>query len=154
MVSEAHKIACKKWRDNNKEKHISYSRADYEKNRGRYVQTARAWHLANYTLVMWQRAQKRAMAKNIDFNIDVDDIVIPEMCPVLNIPLEVSQGSGHTANSPSIDHIDNSKGYVKGNIRIISVRANKIKSDATISEIQQIYDYLLREGMIITGRTQ
>lgn len=47
-----------------------------------------------------------------------------------------------TDNSPSLDRIDNSSGYVKGNVHIISMRANRIKSDATLQELKSVVKYL------------
>jgi len=86
-------------------------------------------------------AKKRAEKKNIDFDIEIEDITIPIMCPVLNIPLK-SANNRMNDNSPTLDRIDNSKGYVKGNIQIISWRANSLKSNGTKEEFQQIIKYL------------
>ena len=49
--------------------------------------------------------------------------------------------------SPSIDRIDNSKGYVKENICVISMRANMIKSVGNSEEHQKIADYLREKGL-------
>jgi hypothetical protein len=78
--------------------------------------------------LLWDAAKSRAKAKGRDFNIEVTDISIPSVCPVLNIPMD----------SPSLDRIDSSKGYVKGNVRVISVRANMLKNDATIEELEMV----------------
>lgn len=40
--------------------------------------------------------------------------------------------------SPTIDRIINDLGYVKGNVIVISWRANRIKSDATLAELKAI----------------
>ena len=74
------------------------------------------------------------MAKNrikkLPFNIEITDIIIPEICPVLGIKIEINEGK-YKDNSPSLDRINNSLGYIKGNISIISWRANKLKNDGT-----------------------
>jgi hypothetical protein len=79
-----------------------------------------------------------------DCNLTIDDIVIPDVCPVLGLPLTVV-GYKRSPNSPTLDRIDNSKGYVRGNIRVISWRANNLKSDATLGEALAIYEYMLNE---------
>ena len=43
--------------------------------------------------------------------------------------------------APSIDRINNSIGYVKENIIIVSRRANILKKDATIDELEQLFNY-------------
>lgn len=85
---------------------------------------------------MWRRAKVRARENIQEFDISVDDIRIPEICPVLNIPLVVNVGrSGGNPNSPALDRIDNSKGYVIGNIQVISHLANQMKSSANPNEL-------------------
>lgn len=80
-----------------------------------------------------------------DFDIDASDIVIPEFCPVLGIKLNPrNRGVGYHPDSPSVDRIDNDKGYVKGNVRIISARANLLKNDATIEELTLVLEDLKR----------
>lgn len=91
------------------------------------------------------RVKSRAKALGKDFNLDHSDIVIPAVCPVLGIPLSLNNnGAGYHSNSPSLDRIDNSKGYVKGNVRVISARANLLKNDATIEELELVLEDLRR----------
>lgn len=91
---------------------------------------------------MWIGAKKRCVKSGKEFNIEPTDIPeIPKFCPILGIELIISN-NGPTDKSPSLDRIDSSKGYIKGNIRIISNRANRIKSDATYDELKLIYEDL------------
>ena len=54
-------------------------------------------------------------------------------CPVLGVNMEISKlGSKNNDLTPSIDRIDPKKGYVKDNIIVVSMRANRIKNDATV----------------------
>lgn len=86
---------------------------------------------------IWCCVKKRAKQKGIDFNLNIEDIPeIPLVCPILGISIESSKVFGPLDSSPSLDRINPKKGYVKGNIRIISNRANRIKSDATIDEVK------------------
>jgi hypothetical protein len=79
----------------------------------------------------------RAKATGLDFNLDLSDIPIPDICPVLGIALHMGKGKHHSG-SPTVDRIDPQQGYVKGNVWVISHRANQIKSDATLQELQRI----------------
>ncbi len=92
-------------------------------------------------------ARNRAKQADIECTITIDDILIPDVCPVLGIPLYDSAGGGkkHPAlipNSPSIDRIDNTKGYVPDNICVISMKANDIKSDSTLEDLEAVVAYM------------
>lgn len=86
---------------------------------------------------MLDRSKSRAKRKGFEHNIDINDIVIPEVCPLLGIPLFAGNGSVGP-NSPTLDRIDSSKGYIKGNVWVISYKANTIKSNATPEELTLI----------------
>lgn len=66
-----------------------------------------------------------------------EDISIPEFCPVLGLRLQHGSGKATDA-SPSLDRIDNTKGYVQGNVMVVSNRANLLKRDATPDELQRL----------------
>lgn len=88
----------------------------------------------SHTELLVASAKARAVKKGLEFNIEPSDIVIPEVCPLLGIPLV--RGRGRIVDSsPTIDRIDSSKGYTKGNIWIISAKANRMKSDGTLEDI-------------------
>lgn len=84
---------------------------------------------------MWKSAKIRALKKGYDFDITEDDIILPEKCPLLGIPMKMNYGKAQ-ADSYSLDRIDSSKGYVKGNVWVISRKANVMKNDATLSELE------------------
>lgn len=86
-------------------------------------------------LALLRNAKQRARVKNLEFNIDISDIVLPSRCPLLGISMEVNDKKAK-ANSYTVDRIDPTKGYVKGNVWVISKRANVIKSDATLEELE------------------
>jgi hypothetical protein len=92
------------------------------------------------TLAMLNNSKQRAKSSGLEHTLTIDDIVIPEYCPVLNIKLDPGDRKRH-GNAPSIDRIDNSKGYVKENIMIISNRANLLKNNATIDELIMIGNF-------------
>jgi len=90
---------------------------------------------------LWRSAKQRAKKQNKEFTISVDDIKIPTYCPILGIPLIINKKQ-HKFDSPSIDRIDNSKGYIKENIAVISYRANQLKSNGTFLELRSIVNYI------------
>lgn len=95
----------------------------------------------NPELTMLGNAKVRAKKNGLNFSIELSDVIIPEYCPVLSIKLK-KIGVVKTYSSPSLDRIINELGYIKGNVRVISNRANELKNNATVNEIQSIVNYL------------
>jgi len=96
---------------------------------------------------MLRGARRRAMASGVPCTITARDIVIPDRCPILDIPLSAA-GEGHsTYNSPTLDCMVPDKGYVPGNVVVLSDRANRIKSDATSSEVGKVFAWMKRKGL-------
>jgi hypothetical protein len=91
---------------------------------------------------IWQSAKRRSTKKGLEFNLDVSDIIIPETCPIYDIKLEFSITGNTKHNSPSIDRVDNNKGYIKGNVRIISYIANSRKGNITLEQAKNLYLYM------------
>lgn len=92
------------------------------------------------------RSRNRAKRNGLEFTITEADVVVPEFCPVLGLRLDQNTVVRQQANTPSLDRFDNSKGYIPGNVRVISFRANKLKSDATAEEMRRVLAYM--EGRI------
>lgn len=90
---------------------------------------------------MFESAKRRAQSKGLPFNIEISDIIIPERCPLLDIPLQDCKGAAGDS-SPSLDRLLPHLGYVKGNVIVISHRANQIKSCASVDELMMIADNL------------
>ena len=84
-------------------------------------------------------AKERAKKKNMDFNLVKKDIHFPEVCPVFNIKLE--HGRKNWKSSPTIDRIDNNKGYVLDNCIVVSCIANTIKNSATPKQILRVGNF-------------
>jgi hypothetical protein len=99
-----------------------------------------------YKKRMLSGAKQRAKTKGLAFDLTVEDIAIPVYCPILGMPLYTSELDSDC--SPSIDRIDNSGGYTKDNIQIISTRANRIKSDSSIEELQRLLNYLVEQNRL------
>ena len=97
---------------------------------------------------LYHSARKRALKNRIEFNIHLDDIIINECCPILGIKLDqaLRKESGNRTprqNAPSLDRIDSNKGYIPGNIMVVSYRANVLKKDGTSKEHELIASYLI-----------
>jgi hypothetical protein len=76
----------------------------------------------------------RAKKRGLEFNLVEQDIVIPDVCPILGISLTREVGP-RTDNYPTLDRINNSKGYTKDNVMVVSWRANELKGTATLHEL-------------------
>lgn len=111
-----------------------------------------AYHLARKKAdpigYLLRHAETRAKKLGIPFDLGREDLVMPDVCPVLGLPFEwgVGQMGWRNMRSPSLDKIKPQLGYVKGNVRIISNRANHLKSNGTISEFEAVLAYMKREG--------
>lgn len=91
---------------------------------------------------MLKSAKERARKAGVPFDLTADDIVIPLDCPILGTRLARklgSKGPGH--NSPSLDRIIPSRGYVPGNVLVISNRANRAKSDLSVDELEALASF-------------
>lgn len=142
--------AVKRWRKRNPDKVREYNKRWMDKNPDRqplkysYGLVARhKWIDAHPEKYLLEQARKRAKLKDQEFSISVEDVVIPEACPLLDILMFLAPGTGYNPNSPSIDRLDNSKGYVKGNIWVISRKANEMKSDASIEQLRTFSERVL-----------
>lgn len=90
-----------------------------------------------------QRVKTRSVLKGLEFNLQLEDIIVTDICPILGIPIkENSGGSGAYRDSISLDRIDNSKGYIKGNVQVVSQLANSMKASANIEELQKFADWI------------
>jgi len=97
----------------------------------------------------WKVDAARLLYKNIksrckrigkEFSIELEDITIPEKCPVFGFDLKREDRQTWMC-APSVDRIDSSKGYIKGNVTVVSRRANILKRDATLEELEQLFNY-------------
>lgn len=90
---------------------------------------------------MLQQSKKRARKSGHEFSLKPADIVIPTHCPVFGTPLSREPGRC-TPATPSIDRLDNARGYVPGNIHVISFRANTVKGSGTLDELRAVVKYM------------
>lgn len=82
----------------------------------------------------------RARLAGLPHTLQLSDVVIPELCPVLGLPLRKTLGR-QGPHSPSLDRLDPAQGYVPGNVVVVSWRVNALKKDATPHELVRIASY-------------
>ncbi|MAK31991.1 MAG: hypothetical protein CL490_16290 [Acinetobacter sp.] len=99
------------------------------------------WAKNNPEKRMCAKIRNRCKKTNIYFGITPEDLKIPDNCPVLGIPLD----SSTEANRPSVDRFDATCGYTPENISVISYRANVLKNNATLEEIEKLYNWMKAE---------
>lgn len=88
------------------------------------------------------QARQRARRKGLDFNLHERDIHVPDVCPVLGIPLIPGANWEERMSAPSLDRVNNAKGYIRGNVQVISLRANVLKNDSSIEELEAVLAYM------------
>lgn len=141
IKSEKTKAYDKQYKKDHREETNSLH-ADWKK---RNPDKIAAWNLADRLAhpekYHWKASRLRAKKLGLEFSIEVSDIVIPKVCPVYQIPL-FSNGGPRTDNSPSVDRIDNTKGYVKGNVWVISWKANDAKGRFSLAELKTLVQVL------------
>jgi hypothetical protein len=116
----------------------------------RTAQANRNW--ADPIRHLLQIAERRAKEQGIPFNLVPEDLEMPAKCPVLGIEFKWGHGKRGWRNmaSPSLDRVKPQLGYVRGNVRVISIRANHVKGNATIRELEAVLAYMKREGANLT----
>jgi len=135
----------KLYRQNNKEKISERHKQHYQNNKEKISEQKKQYRHNNIEKRLLFSARMRAREKGREFNLDLEDITLPEYCPVLNIKMGLGEGGKASPNSYTLDRIDNNKGYVKGNVQVISHRANSLKSNATIEELERLIQYMRKQ---------
>lgn len=124
-------------------KNREYKKTWREKN-GRQEYDRCAKH-KNLKGALCLRARARGRKAGMAATITATDLSWPEFCPVLGLKLDYTTPRGtrapNFANAPSLDRWDNTKGYVPGNVFVISLRANSLKSNALAGELEAVADY-------------
>lgn len=133
---EASQIS-RRWYLENKDKHLERSRKYNEEHKEERAGWAKGLQkrMQENTPERYIVGRLKARNRKGKCNLTAEDIIIPAMCPLLGIPLQFATGHPKL-NSPSVDCIDPTKGYVKGNVWVISKMANTMKSCASKSELR------------------
>lgn len=125
---------------------MSFNRKEYHKkyytdNKERLKTKARQYHTDNH---MWllRGAKRRAKQAGLSFNLDTSDIVVPDLCPILQIPMIPK-----TRYAPSLDRKNPDEGYTKENVWVISKLANQMKSDSTLEEQRKFAEWVKTQAI-------
>lgn len=122
------------WQDPVKREHQKQIKKEH------YCRKPQSWMLTS--------ARKRAVEKGIEFNLKASDIALPEgmLCPILGMKMESNYGKdgGNKPNSPSLDRVDINRGYVPGNVCIISLKANRMKQNCSLEDLYKLVAYVER----------
>lgn len=134
----ARALSAKTSRENNPESYKASQIKNYVKNR-------QNWKTKNTEQSMFASAKRRARVLSREFTITLDDIVIPEFCPIFT-QLKLEKSSKRvSSNSPSLDRKNPSEGYTPNNIWVISHKANTMKSNATLDELKEFGQWCLEQ---------
>ena len=123
------------------EKRRGYRSPNANVNNRKWKTTTRAEkYKRNPRKYLWDTAKVRAKKNGTPFTITVDDIPNTKICPITYRYMNVLENDSE--DGMSLDRIDNTKGYVPGNVWIISRKANRLKSDGDIKMFKRILEYM------------
>lgn len=140
------------WYQRNKDRHRAQGAEWRAANREKSREYLRVWEKRHPFRSMYQKSKSNAKARGLEFTITIDDLTWPTHCPILGIELcyERDKKMPHRDNYPTLDRLDNSKGYVPGNVFVISWRANRMKWHSTVKELEAILQYMRVKPLTIS----
>lgn len=121
----------KAYRERHREKMDAYKRRLKENNPIKY-------------LLIQAKARCKHLGGIVPFAINPEDVTYVSHCPVLGVELAYASRQSKRGmvvdNAASLDRIIPAYGYVPGNVRIVSWRANRLKNDITLEEMRKVID--------------
>ena len=151
LAPDKQKAASMAYCEANREAVRERARAYYVLNResvlARHRQEAernRAYREANRAIGLVNRAKRRAKSKGVPCDLTTADIrpaIEAGICELTGIPFYTGQGPRRW-NTPSIDRIIPSEGYVRGNVRVVLWCANAMLGEWGIVKVLEIADAL------------
>lgn len=122
------------------ERHRQNAIKYHHKHRDKILASWKQSRRTNPAIHLVRLAAQRAKRRSLPFQLKTEDIEVPELCPVLGIPLKVQDGT-LSANSPTLDRLHPELGYVPGNVVVVSYKANRIKNNATVVELERLLQF-------------
>lgn len=126
--------ARREWGERNREFYLNDQQRRYQERR-----------LNDPAAILLKGARERAKKQGVPCTIQKEHIIIPEVCPILGLPITINvkgNDGGNRDLSPSLDKVKPELGYVPGNVRVISNKANRLKADNTIETLEAILNYM------------
>lgn len=112
------------------------------------VARVKRWYAAKThkeKMLSWAKYRHRNGQYQSPFDLTEADLEWPDECPALGIKLRYEAQSDRSADDvPTIDRINSSLGYVRGNVQILSRKANRIKNDGSPEEVMMVAVYMAR----------
>ena len=133
----------RRYRERHPERVKAYRQAYRQNNKRRIAEIQRSYRDRYPERRLLEAARRRAKQHGLEFSLTLDDVVVPDRCPVLGIELHRARG-GPRDNSPTLDRVVNTRGYVPDNVVVVSWRANRLKSSATLEELRALADFYCR----------
>lgn len=137
---------ARKWREENRQRSRDYAAAWHKAHPGHQYRTQSRNKQITAALKM---ARKRAEERGFEFDEALFDLFAanpPTHCACCENEFEYgAERKDQTRDrSPSIDRVDNNKGYAIGNVAYICVHCNRTKSTRTLKEFVLMADYISR----------
>lgn len=151
-LTSACRSCHKEVRDENRERNRLYMQ-DLRRSNGDTINEKKreSWQLMDARKKLLIQARARAKRKNIEFSLSLEDIVIPDKCPLLEIDFVVGTKNDYEFTH-SLDRIDSTKGYTKNNIWVITKLANSMKNSASRQELltfsKNIFKYFKDDDIV------
>ena len=132
-------------REANREYSRAYRAALPEKTKAALKASYQRRKVQDPAALLLKGAKERAKNQGVPCTISKEHIVIPTTCPILGIPITINvlgNNGGNRDQSPSLDKVKPELGYIPGNVRVVSNKANRLKADNTIETLEAILKYM------------
>lgn len=138
-IKSAEEIATLK-----KERQAQYNREFKKKNPDYNKERKLKERSENFEKYLFNQTKSFAKKRGIVFEIELNDVVIPAICPLIGKPITKDVGSGKLWTNPVIFIKDESKGYIKGNVLITCILANHYRSFGSVEELKMFANNFLK----------
>jgi hypothetical protein len=149
VSKEKHREYAQRWRARNHEEILRRERE--RRSTPEHKAKQKAWYAKSQANPQHRmrriltKAKRRAERAGLPFSDLLEAFLLanpPTACVCCGRSFDYALDKGHNSDSASLDRIDNTKGYVIGNVATICRRCNRLKGDATLEEVEAIAAYM------------